>query len=44
MDTLDSNSMNVSLTKLNPLDTNDTEVYGSIDSGIKGKLIITFSN
>ena len=41
VDTLDSNAMNISMTRLNPMDANETEVYGSIDSGIKGKYKIS---
>lgn len=37
VETLDSNEMNSAITRLNPLNTNDTEIYGSIDSGLKGR-------
>jgi hypothetical protein len=37
VDTLDSNGTNITLSRLNPIDANETEMYGSIDSGIKGK-------
>jgi hypothetical protein len=37
VDTLDSNSINTTITRLSPLVTSETEMYDSIDSGIKGK-------
>jgi hypothetical protein len=36
VDILDSNGTINSISRLNSIDTNDTEVYASIDSGIKG--------